>query len=137
MKKKSDEVFSKKNNEIELEILELKRKIKEYDFNPEFLDKQKINSELAVLKNKKINLKAPAQVNKEDILKYLKKLKANFKKTEIKRSIIEAFIDQVIIYSNCVEIRVRDIPMYMDKVGGDDGNRTRVRNCQRHRLLQA
>lgn len=98
---------------------------------------EKINSELVVLKNKKINLKAPAQVNKEDILKYLKKLKANFKKPEIKRSIIEAFIDQIIIYSNYVEIRVRDIPVGMDKVGGDDGNRTRVRNYQRHRLLQA
>jgi len=36
-----------------------------------------------------------------------------------------------------VEIRVRDIPVGMDKVGGDDGNRTRVRNYQRHRLLQA
>ena len=91
---------------------------------------------MAVLKNKKINFKAPTQVNKENILKYLKKLKANFGKTEIKRSIIKAFIDQVIIYSNHVEIRVRDIPNGMDKVGGDDGNRTRVRNCQRHRLLQ-
>ena len=92
---------------------------------------------MAVLKNKKINLKAPTQVNKENILKHLKKLKANFGKTEIKRSIIKAFIDQVIIYSNHVKIRVRDIPNGMDKVGGDDGNRTRVRNCQRHRLLQA
>ena len=97
----------------------------------------KINSELSLMKNKRANLKVPVTVNKNDILEYLKKLKDNFKKDEIKKSIIEAFIDQVIIYSDHVEIRIRDIPMCMDKVGGDDGNRTRVRNCQRHRLLQA
>ena len=43
---------------------------------------EKINSELTVLKNKKINLKAPTQVNKENILIYLKKLKAKLQKTK-------------------------------------------------------
>ncbi len=67
---------------------------------------------------------------------YLKNLKDNFKNPQIKKSIIEAFIDSIIIYSNHVEIRLRDIPADMDRNGGDDGNRTRVRNYQRHRLLQ-
>lgn len=75
-------------------------------------------------------------MKKKKILNYLKNLKDNFKKPQIKRSIIEAFIDHIKIYSNHIEIYIRDIPADMDRNGGDDGNRTRVRNCQRHRLLQ-
>jgi len=97
---------------------------------------EKINLELTTLKNKKNSLKSPVKIEKEKIFNYLKNLKDNFKNPQIKKSIVEAFIDSVIIYPNHVEIRVRDIPADMDRSGGDDGNRTRVRNYQRHRLLQ-
>lgn len=97
---------------------------------------KKINFELTTLKNKKNSLKSPVKIEKEKIFNYLKNLKDNFKNPQIKKSIVEAFIDSVIIYPNHVEIRVRDIPADMDRNGGDDGNRTRVRNYQCHRLLQ-
>ena len=51
---------------------------------------------------------------------YLKNLKDNFKNPQIKKSIIEAFIDSIIIYSNHVEIRLRDTPADMDRNGGDE-----------------
>ncbi|MDY5980002.1 MAG: hypothetical protein SPI90_01530, partial [Fusobacterium mortiferum] len=47
-------------------------------------------------------------------------LKDNFKNPQIKKSIVEAFIDSVIIHPNHVEIRVRDIPADMDRSGGDE-----------------
>lgn len=73
-------------------------------------------------KNKRMGLKVNLQIKKENILKYLKNFNDNFQKEEIKKSIIEAFIDCVIIYENEVEIRIKQIPTDMDKVGGDDGN---------------
>lgn len=111
----SDEVFSKKNNEIELEIFELKRKIKEYDFNPEFLDKNKI-------KNHLLNLSEDFKSKDEFLIK----------------NILETFIEKVTVYNNRVVIDMKIFSMMdMARNGGDDGNRTRVRNYQRHRLLQA
>ena len=78
----------------------------------------KINFELNFYKNKRMSLKVNPQIKKETILKYLKNFNDNFQKEEIKKSIIEAFIDCIIIYEN--EVGIKQIPM--DKVGGDDGN---------------
>lgn len=54
------------------------------------------------------------------------------------KNILETFIEKVTVYNNRVVIDMKNFSMMdMARNGGDDGNRTRVRNCQRHRLLQA
>lgn len=82
----------------------------------------KINEEIAFYKSKKEKLDIKKEVSKKEILEYLRNLKKNMEKEEIKKAIVMAFIDSVIIYPSSVEIRIKEIPTYMDKVGGDDGN---------------
>ncbi len=62
--------------------------------------------------------------------------KSNFDKSNIKKSVIETFVKEIKIYETYVEIVLRLFPMYIDRNGGDDESRTRVRNHNDHKLLQ-
>ena len=119
LKKVNKEIERLTNKSVNLLNKNLEGNISNDIFN---IMNDKINSELNFYKNKRMGLKVNPQIKKETILKYLKNFNDNFQKEEIKKSIIEAFIDCVIIYENEVEIRIKQIPTDMDKVGGDDGN---------------
>lgn len=75
-------------------------------------------------------------LNKKSSLNLSKYLKS--KDDNIVKNILETFIEKVTVYKDRVVIDMKNFSMMdMARNGGDDGNRTRVRNCQRHRLLQA
>lgn len=119
LKKVNKEIEKLTNKSVNLLNKNLEGNISNEIFN---IMNDKINSELNFYKNRKIELGNFKQIEKKEILNYLKQLKENFEKMEIKKSIVEAFIDSIIIYETSVEIRVKQIPTDMDKVGGDDGN---------------
>ena len=110
----SDYEYRNKKGEIDMEILNLKEERFKYTDALKFMDKQKIKNHLIELGK---NLES-----KDDSLVQL---------------IIQTFVKKIIVAKTSVTIHIRLFPnMYMANDGGDDGNRTRVRNHKRHRLLQ-
>lgn len=96
----SDEIFRKKNKELNERILIMKEKL--YSF--ETLD----------------------QVKEDNLRKYLLKLK-NDSTHSLNRKIVESFLYEVIIYKNHIEVTLRRFPkqiLDMSKDGGSRGNRT-------------
>lgn len=77
------------------------KKIKEYDFNPEFLDKNKI-------KNHLLNLSEDFKSKDEFLIK----------------NILETFIEKVTVYNNRVVIDMKIFSMMdMARNGGDEEHR--------------
>lgn len=110
----SDYEYKTKKKEIDMEILNLKREKLEYDTNSETMGKEQIKNHLIEL-GKNLD-------SKDDSLVQL---------------IIQTFVKKIIVDRTSVTIHIRLFPNTdMANDGGDDGNRTRVRNYQRHRLLQ-
>lgn len=83
---------------------------------------EELNFELNNLNIKKAALNRAVKINKEKIYNYLYNLKKNINKIEIKQSLIQAFIHRIEVSSKSVKIYVKEIPMYMENYGGDDGN---------------
>ena len=106
----SKEVFEKKNNELERELF--------------------------LLTQEKNKISASKKINRENIEAFIRNFKANFNKENIKKAIIETFVKEIKVYETYVEIVLRLFPMYIDRNGGDDENRTRVRNHNDHKPLQ-
>ena len=106
----SKEVFEKKNNELERELF--------------------------LLTQEKNKISASKKINRESIEAFIRNFKANFNKENIKKAIIETFVKEIKVYETYVEIVLRLFPMYIDRNGGDDENRTRVRNHNDHKPLQ-
>ena len=106
----SKEVFEKKNNELERELF--------------------------LLTQEKNKISASKKINRENIEAFIRNFKANFNKENIKKAIIETFVKEIKVYETYVEIVLRLFPMYIDRNGGADENRTRVRNYNNHKLLQ-
>lgn len=110
----SDYEFKTKKEEIDMEVSKLKNEKIKYNATPNFLDKQKIKNHLIEL-GKNLD-------SKDELLI---------------KNILETFVEKIVVYRNKISLNLRIFPqLYMANDGGDDGNRTRVRNCQRHRLLQ-
>ena len=106
----SKEVFEKKNNELERELF--------------------------LLTQEKNKISASKKINRESIEAFIRNFKANFNKENIKKAIIETFVKEIKVYETYVEIVLRLFPMYIDRNGGDDESRTRVRNYNDYRPLQ-
>lgn len=110
----SDYEYRNKKGEIDMEILNLKEERFKYTDAPKFMDKQKI-------KNHLIELGKNLDSKDENLLKIL----------------IQTFVKKIVVHRDSIALELRIFPgLTPAKVGGDDGNRTRVRNYQRHRLLQ-
>ena len=106
----SKEIFEKKNQELERELL--------------YFTQQK--NKLSISK----------KITREEIESFLIKFKDNVQKEHTKRAIIETFLKGIKIYPNHVEITLRPFPLATTSDGGDDESRTRVRNHNNHKLLQ-
>ena len=106
----SKEVFEKKNNELERELF--------------------------LLTQEKNKISASKKINRENIEAFIRNFKANFNKENIKKAIIETFVKEIKVYETYVEIVLRLFPMYIDRNGGDDESRTRVRNYNDYKPLQ-
>ena len=111
----NDENFFKKKAQIEDEILDLKEKRLNIEENSNFLNRDKIRKYLVKL-SKKIEL------SNETVL----------------QNIIFTFVEKIIIYNDRISIDLRLFPIQEKpaKIGGDDGNWTRVQNNKHHKLLQ-
>lgn len=96
---------------------------------------------LPTTKIRKLNIKLLHDfLDKQKIKNHLLNLSEDFKSKDefLIKNILETFIEKVTVYNNRVVIDMKIFSMMdMARNGGDDGNRTRVRNYQRHRLLQA
>lgn len=111
----SDYEFKTKKEEIDMEVSKLKNEKIKYNATPNFLDKQKIKNHLIEL-GKNLD-------SKDELLI---------------KNVLETFVEKIVVYRDKISLNLRIFPqLYMANDGGDDGNRTRVRNYQRHRLLQA
>ena len=111
----SEYEYKAKKEEIDMQILRLKEEKLEYDTMAEITTKEKIKNHLIELGQ---NLES-----KDDSLV---------------QAVIQTFVKKIVVYKMSIIIHIRLFPsLDMANDGGDDGNRTRVRNCQRHRLLQA
>ena len=86
--------------------------------------------------HKKNKLSASKKISRENIENFIRNFKSNFDKRNIKKSVIETFVKEIKVYETYVEIALRLFPMYIDRNGGDDESRTRVRNYNDHKLLQ-
>lgn len=111
----SNHEFKIKREEIDMEMLNLKEEKLKYNSMTQKLSRAQIKNHLIELGK---NLES-----KDDLLV---------------QTIIQTFVKKIIIYKSSITINIRFFPsLDMANDGGSDGNRTRVRNCQRHRLLQA
>lgn len=111
----SEDDYKKKKGEIDMNIIRLKEEKIRYNDAPRFTDKCKIKNHLIELG---INL--------------------NSKDDYLLKTLIQTFVRKIVVHRTSIVLELRIFPMLTPaKVGGDDGNRTRVRNYQRHRLLQA
>ena len=143
-------VSSKELNKINIELEKLQKKsnklldhnlngiISDYEFKTK---KEEIDMEILRLKNKKIKYKAPSDfLDKPKIKNHLIELGKNLDSKDefLIKNVLETFVEKIVVYRDKISLNLRIFPqLYMANDGGDDGNRTRVRNCQRHRLLQA
>lgn len=111
----SDYDYKIKKGDIDMELLNLREEKLKYTDTPKFMDKQKI-------KNHLIELGKNLDSKDEKLLKVL----------------IQTFVKKIVIYRESIVLELIIFPgLTPAKVGGDDGNRTRVRNYKRHKLLQA
>ena len=98
--------FKNKKREIDLAISELVSEKAKYNFNSDFMDKNKIKNHLIEL-GKNLN-------SKDDLLI---------------KNILDTFIQEIIVYNDKITINLRLFPRNaIANDGGADGNRTRVQN---------
>lgn len=124
--------FSNKTLEkIDKEIISINNKLKKLlDKNLDGLiddelfkaKNEELKKSLNELKIKRTSLTQPVQTDKEKIYNYLLSIKNNLDKIEIKQSLIKSFIHLIEVSTAGVNIIIKDIPLHMEKVGGDDGN---------------
>lgn len=97
--------------------------------------------EMLNLKEEKLKYNSMTQkLSRAQIKNHLIELGKNLESKDdlLVQTIIQTFVKKIIIYKSSITINTRFFPsLDMANDGGSDGNRTRVRNCQRHRLLQA
>ena len=130
---------------IEIEIDKTKNKIEtlleiflENKISKEIFENKngKLENELFGLTQEKNKLSASKKISKENIENFIRNFKSNFNKINVKKLIIETFVKEIKVYETSVEIVLRLFPVYIDRNGGDDESRTRVRNHNNHKLLQ-
>ena len=98
--------FKNKKREIDFAISELVSEKTKYNFNSDFMDKNKIKNHLIEL-GKNLN-------SKDDLLI---------------KNILDTFIQEIIVYNDKITINLRLFPRNaIANDGGADGNRTRVQN---------
>ena len=98
--------FKNKKREIDFAISELVSEKAKYNFNSDFMDKDKIKNHLVEL-GKNLN-------SKDDLLI---------------KNILDTFIQEIIVYNDKITINLRLFPRNaIANDGGADGNRTRVQN---------
>ena len=98
--------FKNKKREIDFAISELVSEKVKYNFNSDFMDKDKIKNHLVEL-GKNLN-------SKDDLLI---------------KNILDTFIQEIIVYNDKITINLRLFPRNaIANDGGADGNRTRVQN---------
>ena len=98
--------FKNKKREIDFAISELVSEKAKYNFNSDFMDKNKIKNHLIEL-GKNLN-------SKDDLLI---------------KNILDTFIQEIIVYNDKITINLRLFPRNaIANDGGADGNRTRVQN---------
>ena len=98
--------FKNKKREIDFAISELVSEKSKYNFNSDFMDKDKIKNHLVEL-GKNLN-------SKDDLLI---------------KNILGTFIQEIIVYNDKITINLRLFPRNaIANDGGADGNRTRVQN---------
>ena len=98
--------FKNKKREIDFAISELVSEKSKYNFNSDFMDKDKIKNHLIEL-GKNLN-------SKDDLLI---------------KNILDTFIQEIIVYNDKITINLRLFPRNaIANDGGADGNRTRVQN---------
>ena len=98
--------FKNKKREIDFAISELVSEKAKYNFNSDFMDKDKIKNHLIEL-GKNLN-------SKDDLLI---------------KNILDTFIQEIIVYNDKITINLRLFPRNaIANDGGADGNRTRVQN---------
>ena len=98
--------FKNKKREIDFAISELVSEKSKYNFNSDFMDKDKIKNHLVEL-GKNLN-------SKDDLLI---------------KNILDTFIQEIIVYNDKITINLRLFPRNaIANDGGADGNRTRVQN---------
>ena len=98
--------FKNKKREIDFAISELVSEKSKYNFNSDFMDKNKIKNHLIEL-GKNLN-------SKDDLLI---------------KNILDTFIQEIIVYNDKITINLRLFPRNaIANDGGADGNRTRVQN---------
>lgn len=103
--------------------------ISEYEYK---VKKGEIDMQILYLKEEKLKYSLPQQIiDKDKIKKHLIELGKNLDSKDdlLIKTIIQTFVKKVIINNNSITIHIVLFPnMDMAKVGGDDGNRTRVQN---------
>ena len=98
--------FKNKKREIDFAISELVSEKAKYNFNSDFMNKDKIKNHLVEL-GKNLN-------SKDDLLI---------------KNILDTFIQEIIVYNDKITINLRLFPRNaIANDGGADGNRTRVQN---------
>lgn len=98
---------------------------------PEDVYKEKskeLNDRILFLKLEIEKAKKEEEVDYKKIVNFLQKIRKDFHKEEIKKSVIETFVHSVKIGYTEIEITLKKINSKTDLIGGSGGNRTRVRN---------
>ncbi len=117
-KKKLDNLKIKKDKLLNVY---LEGKISKEEFNEK---NKEINWKELILKENNSSFDRINKIKEDSVRNYLLSIKKDFDNDQLKKSILETFIYQILIFDNRIEITLRKFPSYLDmvKVGGSGGN---------------